>query len=132
MLKIPREPNKDFVGRPFIWYINDCFTLVCDYYHYVMGIDFPEIAYKREYHNELCLTNLFEDYLQEFSIKEVPFQSIQNGDILVMNFNLGKRNHLGIYENGNVLHQDMLSTYTSFSLFQNRVSEIYRHESLCN
>jgi len=43
-LTIPRTPSNYYIGRPFIWFINDCYTLVQDYYLFELGIALPKNA----------------------------------------------------------------------------------------
>ena len=131
LLQIPRVPNSDYIGRNFIWYINDCYTLVQDYYLFELNINLQAHNLNIDLPKLTDTSFIFENFLQEYGFTtEVEFKDLQNGDIAVLNYNHKQRNHLAIFHEGNFLHQDILSCSVPCETLINRISGLYRYENL--
>jgi len=129
-LEFPRIPNNNYIGRPFIWFVNDCYSIVQDWYKFELGIDLPDHKALIDYKDLTHSSNLFLEHLEEYKFtKLVQIQDIQEGDILILNFKGRMGNHLGIYTNGEVLHQDMLSVRVPFSNMVDKIDRILRYVS---
>ncbi len=125
----PRVKNNNYLKRPFIWFVNDCYTLIQDWYEFELGIILPDHKANAEYLQYRQKNNLFDNYLEDYGFKEVEFSAISRGDILLLDNKGYKRNHLGIYTGNSVIHQDMLSVEVPFETFIGRINAILRYES---
>lgn len=130
-LQIPRVKNNNYLERPFIWFISDCYSLVQDYYWFEFGIDLPDHKADEDYSNIRKLHNLFDNYIQEYGFIELSVNTkLQKGDILLLDNAGHVRNHLGIYDGeGCILHQDMLSVKEQLEHFIGRFHKVLRYES---
>jgi cell wall-associated NlpC family hydrolase len=126
-VELPRTPSSDYIGRQFIWYINDCFTLVQDYYRFELGIDIGDYPKEFDWKNFTDIPELLEQYYREYGFIDSSINELKNGDILLMNSMRMHGNHLGIYHEGNVLHQDGLSVSMPFSIFNGRIKKVLRY-----
>ena len=98
------------LGRPWVWGITDCLSLVEDWYLQEKGITFkkatrpltPEIFHENPQSKE---DGDFNNYLNTAGFRLLePNEKLQNGDVLAMSI-LGKGlNHVGIFLDGDVLH----------------------------
>lgn len=124
-VQIPREPSAKYEGREFIWYINDCFTLVIDYYKFQLDIDLPENVFDA-FNDDI--SQVIAEYAEQHGFYDVMnIDEIQNGDILVLN-SLGlQENHLGVYLDGMVLHQMQTSRFDPFKNHIGRINRILRY-----
>ncbi len=129
-LEIPRIKNNNYLQRPFIWFINDCYSLVQDYYLFELGIDLPDHKADEDFCNMRKLDDLFEDYIKEYGFIELPATvQLQKGDLILLD-NAGRtKNHLGIYEDGYILHQGMLSIKERIEHFIGRIHKVLRYDS---
>ena len=128
-LEIPRTPNNNYLGRPFIWFINDCYTLVQDYYLFELGIDLPDSKPSGDYREVRHFDGLFDDFVEEYGFKDIdPVQeALRNGDLLLVDNAGSHRNHLAILHNNRILHQDMVSTMVSYTNFYGRTHRYLRY-----
>jgi proteasome lid subunit RPN8/RPN11 len=127
-LEFPRESSAEYIGRPFIWFVNDCYSLVQDYYKHELGIELPN--HKADV--DFCDLNksgyLFENFIVDYKFEErYNVEKLVNGELLVLNHGGKFQNHLGIYHNGNVLHQDRLSVEVPLYTFANRINKVLRY-----
>lgn len=127
-IKLPREYNNNYLDRPFMWFITDCYTLVQDYYFFELSIKLPDHKAKGPYTDIRMLNNLFDDWIEIYNFrKKLEEEEVKNGDLLLLDNGGFKRNHLGIYHDGKVYHQDMLSVFVPFSTFFGRINEVLRY-----
>ena len=129
-LSIPRIKNNKYLERPFIWFMNDCYSLVQDYYYFEFGIELPNHKAEENFSDIRHKNNIFDNYIQEFGFDELPvdINSLQKGDILLLDNAMFTRNHLGIYQgNGYVLHQDMLSMEEPIENFMFKIHKVLRY-----
>jgi proteasome lid subunit RPN8/RPN11 len=114
-LQIPREPNNNYIGREFIWYVSDCYTLVQDYYKFELNILLPDHKAREDYRLLRNSHNLFDAFIEEYGfVTKHNWADAVNGDLVLLNHKGSVRNHLGIYHNGKIIHQDMLSVEIPF------------------
>jgi proteasome lid subunit RPN8/RPN11 len=108
-IELPRTPSNDYLNRPFIWFINDCYTLVQDYYKFELGIELkPYILH--DYTAVRKSDRVFEEFIEEYGFKESPnLDDLQNGDLFIIDNSGFTENHLAIYHEGSILHQGLLS-----------------------
>lgn len=126
-LQYPRIRSNIYEGRPFLWFISDCYTLVQDWYFYELGVALPDYKLEKDYTEIKHLNDLFTPYIEEYGFVEVPLNKIQRGDLLLLDNAGFHQNHLGIYDGKNVLHQDMLSVIVPFETFYGRINKVLRY-----
>ena len=128
-LQIPRIGNNNYIGRQFIWFINDCYTLVQDFYQFELKIRLPNHTPDRDFKELRFFSNLFDKFLEEYSFDELPVKEteLKKGDILLVNNLGGIRNHLAVFDGESLLHQDMLSVKVPVSTFAGRTASILRY-----
>ena len=92
------------LGRPWVWAVTDCWSLIVDWYKEQRGIEL--LDYERPTRIEDFTDDpVFERYLPSRGFKLLkPNEPLMNGDVLAMSI-LGKGlNHVGIFIDGDVLH----------------------------
>jgi proteasome lid subunit RPN8/RPN11 len=106
---LPVEPLKK---RSFFYGVWDCFGLARDYFRIKHGIVSKNIP--RDYGFWLRGESVFEKFMSEFDIVEIPKKEIRPNDVLFYNLHGTKYlNHCGVMQdNGLVLHH-----------FENHVSQ---------
>ena len=105
------------LGRPWVWAVTDCWSLIVDWYKEEKGIEL--LDYERPTRiEEFTDDPVFERYLPSRGFKLLePDESLKNGDVLAMSI-LGKGlNHVAIFIDGDVLHHsaDRLSCREPYS-----------------
>lgn len=124
-IELPRTPSRNYLGRPFIWFINDCYTLVQDYYRYELGITLPDASSNRDYKSSRGNNEPFKDYIEKYGFtSRTSIENLKNGELLLLSAGTASMNHLGIYHNGNVLSQENLSIELPFSAYIGRIHRI--------
>tara|TARA_R100000995_G_C3462302_1_gene113796 strand:+ start:432 stop:1133 length:702 start_codon:yes stop_codon:yes gene_type:complete len=105
------------LGRPWVWAVTDCWSLVVDWYKKEKGIKL--LDYERPTRIEDFTDDpVFEKYLPSRGFRLLrPEEPLINGDVLAMSI-LGKGlNHVAIFIDGDVLHHsaDRLSCREPYS-----------------
>ncbi len=127
-LELPREPSRSYVGRQFIWFMNDCYTLIQDYYHFELNIDLPNHKANKDFKDLRNSEGLFDDFIEEYGFTDLRKEEVvQNGDIFLVDNAGQRRNHLAVYHNGNLLHQDRLSVAVNPAVFAGRTHRVLRY-----
>lgn len=127
-IQLPRTPSAEYLGRPFIWYVNDCYTLVQDYYRFEFGIILPPHPHKFDWTAGGLFEDMVDDYVAEIGLERVPVDRERvNGDIVVLSRMGMSNNHLGIFHDGKILHQDEVSVEVPAYAFANRISQVLRY-----
>jgi proteasome lid subunit RPN8/RPN11 len=126
-VQIPRTPSNDLIGRPFMWYINDCYSIVVDYYKFYMGIDIKLHDDSFNWSDINTLNSVFNEHIENYGFKWSSLDDLQNGDILVLSTRELNATHLGIFHNGNVIHQDGVSVEQPLSVFHRRINGVLRY-----
>jgi proteasome lid subunit RPN8/RPN11 len=117
-IQFPRIPSNEYVGRRFQWFLNDCYNLVQDYYLHECGIVLPDARHKN---------NLFDAYFEQYGFVEITVDQIQENDLIIIDQGGYKANHLGIYTQGKILHQAMVSALVPFETFIGRIHKVLRY-----
>ena len=115
LLWFPQSRNADLLGRKFCYYVNDCYTLIRDYYYQNRGIilqDYPDVdVYNRG--NGITyqpyLTNL-----ADFGFEQIPLSQAEPGDMLLMKMQSD-------YDHGAV----MIDQTRVLNQFENKLSAYY-------
>jgi len=117
-ISLPRAASNDYIGRPFLWFINDCWTLVQDYYRFEFGIKLKDSKPPADFKRLPCLSGIFDDKIEGYGFKKLPFdKDLRNGDLLLVDYLGYTKNHLGIYHKGKLLHQASFSVLTDIEQF---------------
>jgi proteasome lid subunit RPN8/RPN11 len=129
---LPRTPNNTYLGRPFIWFINDCYTLVQDYYLFEFGIRLIDHALEFDYMQGHRLQDkVFEKYISAAGFVERDVVGeLRKGELLLLNHAGVEQSHLGIYTGDTVLHQDILSTVVSTDRVYHKISRVLAHPAV--
>jgi len=124
-VQLPRSPSAIYEGRDFIWYINDCFTIVQDYYRFQLEIVLPDNQFD-------AFNDSTDEVIKEYADKQgfydiTTIDDIQKGDVVVLDSLGQKQNHLGIYHDEMILHQMQTSRFDPFDNFKGRINRILRY-----
>ena len=119
-------------GRPFVYGVHDCFTLVRDYYSRTLGIALPDFDHDRHgWWNRGG--NLYMDNLEAAGF--VVVSDLKPHDGLLMQFDAQVPHHAAIYLGDNTILQHMdgrLSGKTFYGEYYQKVTRfVVRHRSLC-
>ena len=92
------------LGRPWVWGITDCWSLVRDWYKQEKNIEL--IDWQRPTTPEEFNQNpMFEKCAASTGFQELqPHEKLQDGDILFMSILANNLNHVAIFINGELLH----------------------------
>ena len=109
--------NPPLLGRPWVWGVTDCWSLVRDYYKEEKNIQL--LDYERPVTPEEFMQQpLFEQYAEITGFTELkPTEKLEVGDVLLMSILNPTLNHVAIYLGDNVLHHltDRLSCKEPYS-----------------
>ena len=123
-IQYPRVRNNSYLDRSFIWFIYDCFTLVQDFYFYELGIELSDIEIPEDYKSYRAKDNLVDYFMEQWPIRlEKVKGELKENDVVLLDGATGKRNHLGIYTNGTILHQLTRSIAEPYENFKGRIKE---------
>lgn len=119
-------------GRPFVYGVHDCFTLVRDYYARTLGLALPDFDHGRHgWWNRGG--NLYMDNLEAAGF--VVVSDLKPHDALLMQFDAQVPHHAAIYLGDNTILQHMdgrLSGKTFYGEYYQKVTRlVVRHKSLC-
>ena len=104
----PEGYKPELCGRPWVWGVTDCWSLVRDWYKEVKNIDL--IDYERSITPEEFLKNpLFEKYAKDTGFRELGNEEPPKvGDVLLMSIMHPTLNHVAIFLGDMVLHQPIV------------------------
>ena len=114
---IPEGYVPELLGRPWVWGVTDCWSLVRDWYKQEKNIDLKD--WDRPVTPEEFLKNpLFEKCAWRTGFRELRNnEALKNGDALLMSIGATGLNHVAIFIDGMVLHHlaDRLSCKEPYS-----------------
>lgn len=129
-VEIPRKPNSEYLDRPFIWFINDCYTLVQDYYKFELGIDLKEYIL-HDYTQVRKSDKVFDEFIEDYGFYQLyNLDDLRNGDLFILDNSGYTENHLGIYHNGMILHQGLLSCMEPVENYIGRIKKRLRYANI--
>lgn len=100
LLRVPAAGEQPLLGRQFLHGVNDCYSLIRDYYRMERGVLLPD--YPREDEWWLKGQNLYEDNFHAAGF--MPVATPEDGDVILLEIRSSVPNHAGIYLNGEILH----------------------------
>tara|TARA_R100000231_G_scaffold64602_3_gene52214 strand:- start:8624 stop:9331 length:708 start_codon:yes stop_codon:yes gene_type:complete len=113
----PEGYKPELCGRPWVWGVTDCWSLVRDWYKKEKNIDL--IDYERSMTPQQFLENpLFEKYAKDTGFRELENDEPPKvGDVLLMSIMHPTLNHVAIFLGDMVLHHlaDRLSCKEPYS-----------------
>ncbi len=113
----PEGYKAELCGRPWVWGITDCWSLVRDWYKEEKNIQL--IDFERSMTPQEFLENpLFEKYAKETGFRELANdEALKKGDVLLMSIMHPTLNHVAIFLGDMVLHHlaDRLSCKEPYS-----------------
>jgi len=127
----PKEEAYELLGRPFVFGVYDCFTILQDYFETLDIIVNP-----RDYEWEFWKKgkNLYLENFEEEGFVEVTDGSLQVHDVILMALNSPIANHAGIYVGrGRMLHHapSRLSCRDNYNGIWNHITRaVVRHKSM--
>lgn len=126
-LELPRTPSRNYIGRQFVWFIDDCYTIIQDFYQFEFGITLPPHL-RQDFVSMRDWNHLFADHISNYGFVEVfGLENLADGMVLLLDNGRGKSNHLGIYFQGKVLHQGELSAWEPAEHFVGRIQRILKY-----
>ena len=129
---IPEGYKPDLLGRPWVWGITDCWSLVRDWYEKEKNIELKD--YERLMTPEEFIKKpLFQQYAKNTGFRELAKEeALQEGDVLLMSIMHPTLNHVAIFLGDMVLHHlaDRLSCREPYSEWlQKCTGKRYRYAS---
>jgi proteasome lid subunit RPN8/RPN11 len=121
-------------GRYFIWGVQDCFSLVRDWFKEVRGINLYNVPRSYGWWHNKDAPQLFEEWFAKVGFKVIPSKEATIGDVALMR--MGDRhsasviNHCGVIVNHNtLLHQGNGAFYSRdcrMDLWQKSIAKFIR------
>ncbi len=119
----------NLIGREYIWGIQDCYSLIRDWYKIEMGITLKN--YPRDYNShQHGNANYYESNFADAGFYEVPINDIKIGDVLLLSINSHSVNHAAIVSgNDEIMHHwlNRLSAKDSLSKWLRATSKVVRY-----
>jgi proteasome lid subunit RPN8/RPN11 len=120
------------IGREFHHGVLDCLSLIRDYYKQTLNIDIPD--YVRQDQWWLKGENLYRDKFTECGFFDVPLETLQQHDILIMRMASPVENHGAVYVGNNQILQHVSGRLSSRDVFggywRKATTLLIRHGSL--
>tara|TARA_B100000287_G_scaffold216667_1_gene204421 strand:- start:5084 stop:5788 length:705 start_codon:yes stop_codon:yes gene_type:complete len=127
----PQETSNELLGRPFVYGVHDCFTILQDYFE-PHDIIIPPYEYEWEFWEKG--KNLYLENFQNEGFIQVTDGSLQVHDVILMALNSDVANHAGIYVGrGRMLHHapNRLSCRDNYNGIWKQITRIVvRHQSM--
>lgn len=129
-IQFPRILNNNYLNRNFIWGINDCYTILQDIYYFELGILLPTHtdAITEDFVNVGNVNDIYKDYPENNGFRQIKVEDIKNYDVILVDNGGFQRNHLGIFINNEIIHQDMVSVKVPFENFLGRINKVYTYD----
>ena len=130
LIQYPPPPRKKLVDRPYILGVNDCATILQDYYRFELGITVEIRGGVALSGRSNWRKNLEKVVMDNSFVRVEDGTPSRKGDVFVVQTPLDKHSHTVIFHNKTVvLHQGSVSRWESYGLWRNKIAERYRHES---
>jgi len=133
-VEYPPKRRKKYIDRPFIMGVNDCGTLVQDFYLYEFEIVIENNLLKKAEDRKTYPQSLKEEFRDNnfIEIRNWDKDALIFGDILLSSTIGIRGNHTSIFiDRTRVLNQSTISAYEPLENLFNSIEKVYRHASLC-
>lgn len=125
----------DYIGRPYVFGVFDCYTLFVDYYEREFGIKLDPYPELREMDWWKSGKDFFGEHFAAQDFIEVTDGTWQQGDGLIFSVDSLVPNHIAIYVTGDIILHHVngrLSRRDTLSGFWgDRITHHIRHRSKC-
>lgn len=111
----PKEYKAPLVGRTWAHGVLDCYSIILDYYKEVLNIDIPD--FERDYEWWNLGKNLYLDNFKRAGFFEVPIESIQKHDVILMQIESSVINHGAVYLGDGLFLQHLQNRLSSRDVF---------------
>lgn len=102
-------PVADYEGRPYVYGVYDCFSVILDYYRTELGIDLPDFAREDEWWNRD--EDVYVNHMKDYNMVQVPLADLQVNDVILLTIRSKVANHAILYLGGDQgLHHLALNT----------------------
>lgn len=99
--KYPEHKIEDYLNREYVYAVQDCYSIVQDYYIQELEIDLGPPP-KQDPLDPTKGAGLYKVY-EEYGFYEIPMKDLQKGDCILMCNNSTEPNHAAIYLGDNVV-----------------------------
>ena len=128
----PSGYEAPLVGRPYVFGVFDCWSLIRDYFIQEIGIPLPDFERREDFW--LRGENLYLDHAEEAGFVRVPEECLREHDVVLMALNSPIPNHGSVYVGDmKILHHrtNRLSGHDVFGgYWQKSTTHVFRHRSL--
>ena len=99
ILWFPQDRNKELYGRRFIFNVDDCYTLLRDYYYQKLDIELPYYPENVDYNN--IPDGAYFDNIKSYGFYEIPLSEAKEHDVLLLTIDGKHCCHSAIYLGNN-------------------------------
>lgn len=130
-LTMPQQYELPYVGREFVFGVVDCYSLCRDWYSKEFDLQLTDYQRRDKFWERG--ENLYVDNFKSEGFRQVPFEDLQYGDMVLMQLGAALPNHAGIYVGdqqilhhvqGRLSSRDVLGGY-----YVKSTAMVLRHES---
>lgn len=129
----PTGYEAPLTGRPFVYGVLDCYTLVQDYYRRELGITLPYYVRDDAYGWWKRGENLYAERFTEAGFVDV--ETPLPGDVILMQVQSNVANHAAVYLGDNIILHHLLKQLSRRDVYGGywlkHTSHILRHRSKC-
>lgn len=131
-MALPPVHNPEYLGRPYVYGLQDCGTLLWDFYFYEFGLTLCvpvelSLVKRKEWGGSVS------QVIQLNGFTELPLSTseLHKGDVLLVSSYGERRAHGVLYiGDGLVINQGDVSSISPFSSYVNHVEAIYRKDGV--
>lgn len=119
-------------GREFVHGVFDCYSIIKDYYKFTLNIDIPDFNRDESWWTKG--QNLYMDNFEKAGFVQVPLESLQKHDVVIMQCRSSVPNHAGIYLGNTRILQHLTNRLSGVDVYggywQKSTAAIVRHKEL--
>lgn len=102
-------PVADYEGRPYVYGVYDCFSVILDYYREELGIDLPDFPREDEWWERD--EDVYVNHMKDYGMIKVDKDDLQPNDVILLTIRSNVANHAILYLGGDQgLHHLALNT----------------------
>lgn len=127
----PSGYKAPLVGREYSHGVLDCYSLIRDYYKEILNIEIPDFNRDFEWWNKG--QNLYEENFKKAGFREVPFETLQKHDVVLIQIMSNVVNHGAVYLGDDTilhhLHKRLSSRDVFGGFYVKHCTKVLRHEN---